>query len=192
MQAVQVLKLSDFIGAKKQTLQRWKRIEVLNDLWKKYHKTQWSALQWSISLMNYNMLFYAIIFKNIFHVLCEPFSLLKRLLMPYPDAIGAQLQHLQAGEVIQVGNAADFVVKQEKFLHLSQLLQTLHFPQKVKGHVKLPIISQTQMLIKSVFFMWKSQISDFLHHKWDVQLKNSLPFRMDFLCMQTYFSSDLL
>lgn len=36
------------------------------------------------------------------------------LLCPsYPDAIGAQLQHLQVREVLQVGNAADFVVKQK-------------------------------------------------------------------------------
>lgn len=154
MQAVQILKLCDFIGAKKQTLQRWKRIKILNDLWKKC-QTHWSTLQWSISLINYNVLFYVIIFKkDIFLVLCELISLLKRLLTPYPDAIGAQLQHLQAGEMIQVGNTADFVVKQEKFLHLNQLLQTLHLPQKVKGHVKLPTISQTQMLIKTVLFLW--------------------------------------
>lgn len=57
----------------------------------------------------------------------------------YPDAIGAQLQHLQAHEVFQVGNAANFVVKQKKFLHPSQLLQTFHLPQDVEGHVELPV-----------------------------------------------------
>lgn len=67
---------------------------------------------------------------------------------PYPDAIGAQLQHVQAREVFQVGNAANFVVKQKKFLHPSQPLQTLHLPQNVEGHVKLPVISETNMLIR--------------------------------------------
>lgn len=59
--------------------------------------------------------------------------------MSYPDTIGAQLQHLQAREVFKVGNVANFVVKQKKFLHLSQLLQTLHLPQNVKRHVELPV-----------------------------------------------------
>lgn len=48
--------------------------------------------------------------------------------MSYPDAIRAQLQHFQAREVLQVGNAANFVVKQKQFLHPRQSLQTLHFP----------------------------------------------------------------
>lgn len=61
--------------------------------------------------------------------------------MPYPDAIGAQLQHLQGCEVFQIGNAANFIVKQKKFLDPSQLLQPLHLPQNVEGHVKLPVIS---------------------------------------------------
>ncbi len=59
--------------------------------------------------------------------------------MSYPDTIGTQLQHLQAREVVHVGNAANFIVKQKKFLHLSQLLQTLHLPQNVEGHVQLPV-----------------------------------------------------
>lgn len=59
--------------------------------------------------------------------------------MSYPDAIGAQLQHLQPCEVVQVGNAANFVVKQKKFLHPSHVLQTLYLPQDVEGHVELPV-----------------------------------------------------
>lgn len=56
--------------------------------------------------------------------------------LSYPDAIGAQLQHLQVCEVLQVGNAANFVVKQKQFLHSCQSFQTLHFPQQVEGHIK--------------------------------------------------------
>lgn len=37
---------------------------------------------------------------------------------------------------LQVGNAADFVVKQKQLLHSCQLFQTLHFPQGVEGHIK--------------------------------------------------------
>lgn len=57
----------------------------------------------------------------------------------HPNAIGAELQHLQTCEVLQIRNAANFVVKQKKFLQPSQLLQTLHLPQNVKWHVKLPV-----------------------------------------------------
>lgn len=57
------------------------------------------------------------------------------LCLSYPDAIGAQLQHLQVCEVFQAGNAADFVVKQKQFLHSCQSVQTLHFPQKVEGDI---------------------------------------------------------
>lgn len=88
--------------------------------------------------MSYNILFYVNLTKNVFIY----------AVYPYPDAIGAQLQHVQAREVFQVGNAANFVVKQKKFLHPSQPLQTLHLPQNVEGHVKLPVISQTNMVIR--------------------------------------------
>lgn len=73
--------------------------------------------------------------------------------MSYPDAIGAQLQHLQGCEVFQIGNAANFIVKQKKFLDPSQPLQTLHLPQNVEGHVKLPVVSGTQVLIKTNYLL---------------------------------------
>lgn len=66
-------------------------------------------------------------------------KLRKRAFMSHPDAIGTQLQHLQACEVFKVGNAANFVVKQKKFLQPSQLLQALHLSQKVEGHVELSV-----------------------------------------------------
>lgn len=59
--------------------------------------------------------------------------------MTYPDAIGAQLQHFQACEVVQIANVGNFVVKQKKFLHPSHLLQTLDLSQHIKGHVELPV-----------------------------------------------------
>lgn len=66
----------------------------------------------------------------------ENCSLPERAFMSHPDAIGAQLQHLQHCEVLKIGNLANFVVKQKRFLQPSQLLQTLHLPQKVKGHIE--------------------------------------------------------
>lgn len=75
------------------------------------------------------------------------FNQTSHCLKSHPDAIGAQLQHLQVCEVIQVGNAAYFVVKQKKFLQPSQLLQTLHLPQNVEGHIELPV-HQTNFLIR--------------------------------------------
>ena len=59
--------------------------------------------------------------------------------MSYPDAVGAQLQHVQVREVFQVGNAADLVVKQKKFFQPSHVLQTFHLPQQIEGHVELPV-----------------------------------------------------
>lgn len=41
---------------------------------------------------------------------------------PYPDAVRAQLQHLQEAEMLQAGDAGDFVVNQEKFFQSSQSL----------------------------------------------------------------------
>lgn len=70
-------------------------------------------------------------------------SALPKALQLYPDAIWAQLQHLQTLEVVQVGNAADFVVKQKKFLQTGELLQPFHLPQNVEGNIKLPVIKQT-------------------------------------------------
>lgn len=65
----------------------------------------------------------------------------------YANAIGAQLKHFQTGEVAQVGDVADFVVKQKKFLQPSQLLQTFHLPQNVEGHVELPVVDPPQKKI---------------------------------------------
>lgn len=59
--------------------------------------------------------------------------------MPHPNAIRAQLQHLQAWKVAEVGNSRNFVVKEKKFLQLSQLFQILHFPQNIERQVKLPV-----------------------------------------------------
>lgn len=43
-------------------------------------------------------------------------SLANKQCLSHPDAVGAQLQHLEACEVLQVGDAADFVVKKKEFL----------------------------------------------------------------------------
>lgn len=66
-------------------------------------------------------------------------SELQRSIPSYPNAIRAQLQHLQEAEVLQVGNAGDFVVNQKQFFQLSQSLQILNLPQNVERHIKLPV-----------------------------------------------------
>ena len=40
--------------------------------------------------------------------------------------------------MVQVGDGAYFVVKQEQLLYSGQPLQALNLPQNVKGNVKLP------------------------------------------------------
>ena len=42
--------------------------------------------------------------------------------------------------MVQVGDGAYFVVKQEQLLYSGQPLQALNLPQNVKGNVKLPNI----------------------------------------------------
>lgn len=66
--------------------------------------------------------------NSIWYILYVGSRFQQFFLLSYPDAVGPELQHLQACEMIQVGNAANFVVKQKKFLQLSQLLQTFHLP----------------------------------------------------------------
>lgn len=60
----------------------------------------------------------------------------------HPDAIGAELQHVKAREVFEVGNVGDLVVQQEELLQLRQTLQTFHLPQQVERNVQLPVADE--------------------------------------------------
>lgn len=74
-------------------------------------------------------------FKLLFYA---RFGNVAKIPMIHPNAIWAQLQHLQTCQVVQVGDGGDFVVNQKKFFQLGELLHILHFPQNVKGNVKQP------------------------------------------------------
>ena len=49
--------------------------------------------------------------------------------MSHPDAVRAQLKHLEAHEMIEVGNACNLIMKQEELLDFCETIQSLNLPQ---------------------------------------------------------------
>jgi hypothetical protein len=75
----------------------------------------------------------------------------------YTNAIGAKLQHLQVGKVLQILDFGDFVVLQEETLQLSALLQTLDDPNLIVRQIQPPAeqhvsaaVSCTQQITESM------------------------------------------
>ncbi len=51
------------------------------------------------------------------------------VLWSHPDAVRAQLKHLEARQLIEVGNACNLIMKQEELLDFCETLQSLNLPQ---------------------------------------------------------------
>lgn len=104
--------------------------------------------------------------EQFIRVVCfEHWLLSQRPIRVYPDAIWAQLEHLQTREVVQVGNTANFVVKQKKFLQTGQLLQPFHLPQNVEGNIKLPVIRQRSDSLLCTLFKSVTSYTHIKQHK---------------------------
>jgi len=55
--------------------------------------------------------------------------------MSHPDAVRAQLKHLEARQLIEVGNVCNLIMKQEELLDFCETIQSLNLPQYVERYI---------------------------------------------------------
>lgn len=116
MQSIKVLQPIDFIRAKEQTVQGSKRIQILNNL----------KCTESFAYMKYKP-GHREMLNSKQRRICNKKQVWSR--MSHPDAVRAQLQHLEARQLIEVCNACNLIMKQEELLDFCVTLQSLNLPQ---------------------------------------------------------------